>query len=94
MLTLEDCIPAKEETQAVAEPVHVPEIAAGELGNYLAVTPDDQRRIRSIIRADIAAAQARGDKRHTLRLKLVPRHLSDMHPDRRKCADRNAAITP
>jgi hypothetical protein len=97
MLTLDDCIGlcdlTEEEIQAIAEHEHVPEIVAAELGNYLVVTPGGQRRIRRIILDDIAAAQARGDKRHTLRLELVLRHFCDTHPDYRKSADEAVAAT-
>ena len=79
MLTLEDCLGLcdldHEEVRAIAEHEHLPELIAAELGNYLVHTASGQRAIKDIIRDDILAAQARGDFRHSAKLKLVLRHF-------------------
>lgn len=75
MLTLADCIALSdltpEEIDAIAEHEHLPEVVAAELGCYLVHRADGRRAIDAIIRDDIAAAQARGDHRHSAKLKLV-----------------------
>ncbi|MDE2228100.1 MAG: hypothetical protein KGL11_03555 [Alphaproteobacteria bacterium] len=81
MLTLEDCLGlcdlSREEIDAIAEHEHLPEVVATELGNYLVHTATGQRAIKDIMRDDILAAQARGDFRHSAKLKLVLRHFID-----------------
>ena len=81
MLTLEDCIVFSDlteaEVEAIAEHEHLPEVIAAELGHYLIHTAAGQRAIKDIIRDDILAAQARGDFRHSAKLKLVLRHFID-----------------
>jgi len=86
MLTLEDCIALSdltpEEIDAIAEHEHLPEVVATELGAYLVHRPDGKRAIRTIIRDDIKAANARGDLAHAAKLKLVLRHfLAHFHPE-------------
>ena len=62
MLTIEDCIALSELTPA-------------EMGAYLLHLPSGDCAIRSMIREDIAAAQARGDFHHSSKLKYVLRHF-------------------
>lgn len=83
MLTLQDCIGlcdlTEAEIMAVAEHEHLPEIVAAELGHYLVHAPDGVPKIRRIILDDIAAAEARGDRRHALALRLVLREFVRTH---------------
>lgn len=89
MLTLEDCIAlsdlTEEEILAIAEHEHIPEMAAAELGNYLAHAPDGEHYIKAIIRDDIAAATACGNRDHALALKLLLRKFIAGHP---RCDER------
>lgn len=84
MLTLKDCIAlcdlTADEIEAIAEHEHVPTIVAAELGSYLVRSPQGVPMIRRIIVDDIRAAEARGDRRHALHLKLVLRHFVETHP--------------
>lgn len=84
MLSLEDCLAlcelTEDEVLAIAHHEHIPEIAAAELGNYLVHTPEGERRIKSIIRDDIAEARAVGDRTRELTLKLVLRNFVRQHP--------------
>lgn len=90
MLSLEDCLAlcelTEDEVLAIAHHEHIPEIAAAELGNYLVHTPEGERRIKSIIRDDIAEARAVGDRTRELTLKLVLRNFVQHHPG---CDDRH-----
>lgn len=83
MLSLEDCLAlcelTEEEVLAIAHHERLPEIAAAELGNYLVHSPEGEKRIKSIIRDDIAEARARGDRMRELALKLVLRHYIEKH---------------
>ena len=83
-LTLEDCIAlcglSEDEVLAVAEHEHIPEIAAAELGNYLARTPEGELTLKAMIGDDIGAAAARGDRMHELALRLVLRNFVLEHP--------------
>ena len=78
MLSLEDCIAlsglSEEEILAIAQHEHIPEIAAAELGNYLSRSEDGRLAIKSMIRDDIRAAEARGERERVLALKAVLRH--------------------
>jgi hypothetical protein len=89
MLTLEDCIAlsdlTEEEILAIAEHEHIPEIAAAELGNYLVHAPDGERCIKAMIRDDIEAAAAGGNRDHALALKLLLRNYILQHP---RCDER------
>ena len=93
VLTLEDCLAlcglSEEEVLAIAEHEHVPEVAAAELGNYLARTPDGELAIKAMIRDDLAAARARGDTPHAAALKLVLRNFVLQHP---RCEARHRAL--
>jgi hypothetical protein len=84
MLTLEDCIAlsglTEEEILAIVEHEHIPEIAAAELGNYLVHAPGGERFIKAMIRDDIAAAAACGNRHHVLALKLLLRNFIVQHP--------------
>ncbi len=88
MLTMEDCIElcelSEDEVLAIAEHEGIPEIAAIEMGNYLVHSSDGQKRIRRMMRDDIAAAQARGDTRHVLVLKHALKHFIACHPGQEK----------
>jgi hypothetical protein len=90
MLTLEDCIAlcdlSEEEVLAIAEHEHIPEIAAAELGNYLVHTPEGELRIKAMIKDDITAAAARGDRDHELALRLLLRNFILQHP---RCEERH-----
>ena len=89
MLTLEDCLAlcelSEDEVLAIAEHEHIPEIAAAELGNYLVHSPDGERCIKAMIKDDIGAAVARGDRTHALALQLVLRNFILDHP---RCDER------
>jgi hypothetical protein len=78
MLSLEDCIAlsglTEEEILAIAQHEHIPEIAAAELGNYLSRSADGRLVIKSMIRDDIQAAAARGERERVLALKIVLRN--------------------
>ena len=78
MLSLEDCIAlsglTEDEVLAIAQHEHIPEIAAAELGNYLSRSADGRLAIKSMIRDDIQAAQARGERDRVLALKMVLRN--------------------
>ena len=84
MLTLEDCISlcglTEDEVLAIAEHERIPEIAAAELGNYLASKPDGEQYIKAMIRDDIAHAAACANRDRALALKLVLRNFVLQHP--------------
>jgi hypothetical protein len=90
MLCLEDCIAlcglSEEEVLAIAQHEHIPVIAAAELGNYLVRTPEGELYIKAMIRDDIAAATARGDREREIVLKLVLRNFVLEHP---RCDERH-----
>lgn len=89
MLSLEDCIAlcglSEEEVLAIAEHERIPELAAAEMGNYLASAPGGELRIKAMILDDIAAADAQGQRHHVLALKLVLRNFVIQHP---RCDER------
>ena len=84
MLSLEDCLAlcdlSEAEVLAIAHHERLPEIAAAELGHYLARTPEGELRIKAIIRDDIEEARARGDRGRELALMLVLREFVLRHP--------------
>jgi hypothetical protein len=88
MLSLEGCIAlcGLSELLAIAEHEHTPEIAATEVANYLVRTPEGELCVKAMIRDDIAAATARGDRDHELALKLVLRNFILEHP---RCDERH-----
>jgi hypothetical protein len=83
MLTIEDCIGmcrlTEDEIAAIAEHEHVPDIIALEMGNYLCVTADGERRLSRMIVEDIEAARARGDFAHAAKLRRVLQHFLEHH---------------
>lgn len=93
MLTLEDCLAlcelSEEEVAAIAQHEHIPQITAAELGNYLARTPTGKLCIKSMIRDDIAAAAAAGERGRVIALKLVLRDFVLKHP---LCEARHADV--
>lgn len=89
MLSFEDCLGlcdlTEDEIAAIAEHEHIPQMAAVELGNYLVHVPGGEMRIKAIIRDDIAAARARGDRAAELALRLVLCNFVHQHP---RCEER------
>ena len=83
MLTIEDCIGlcrlTEDEIAAVAEREHVPDIIALEMGNYLCITPDGQRRLSHMIVDDIEVARAHGNVAHAAKLRRVLQHFLEHH---------------
>jgi hypothetical protein len=83
MLTIEDCIGmcrlTEDEIAAVAEHEHLPHIVALEMGNYLCVTADGQRRLSRMIVDDIETARARGNLAHAAKLRRVLQHFLERH---------------
>ena len=92
MLTFEDCLALCELTEdevcAIAEHENIPEIAAVELGHYLVRSPDGELAIKGMMREDIEAAGAAGDRMRALALKLVLRDFILRHP---RCEARHRA---
>jgi hypothetical protein len=84
MITLEDCIAmcglSEEEVLAIAEHEHIPEIAAAALAQYLLCQDHGEERIRDMLRDDIRAALARGDREHARELFMALRHFLSTHP--------------
>ncbi len=87
MLSYEDCLAlsdlTEEEIAAIAEHEHLPMIVAAELGCYLVHAPGGIARLQSMIADDIAAANARGNLRHYLQLRIVLHHFVEAHPGQR-----------
>ena len=92
MLSLEDCIAlcelTEEEVLAIAQHEHIPEIVGAELGNYLLHSPQGALRIKAMIRDDLAAAAALGDRPRALALKLLLCDFVLRHPE---CEERHRA---
>lgn len=92
MLTFNDCLAlcdlTEEEVLAIAEHEHIPEVAAAEMGHYLVCTPEGEIRIKRIIRDDIDAARAHGNRPRELGLKRVLRNFLLEHPH---CEERHRA---
>ena len=84
MLTLEDCLALCElrpdEVRAIAEHENLSEIAAAELGNYLIHCTDGERRIKAMIRDDIARAISSGNRMREFVLKAMLRDFVLQHP--------------
>ena len=93
VLTLEDCLAlcglSEEEVLAVAEHEHIPGLAAAELGNYLVKSAEGEAAIKAMIRDDLAAARAKGDRSRELALKLLLRNFVLQHP---RCEARHRAL--
>jgi hypothetical protein len=85
MITLEDCIALCEldeaEILAIAEHEHIPEIAAAALAQYLLHQAHGPERIRDMLRDDIRAALARGDRAHARELFMALHHFVSCHPE-------------
>jgi hypothetical protein len=85
MITLQDCIDmcglTKEEVLAIAEHEHIPEIAAAALGDYLLHQEHGAETIRDMLRDDIRAALANGDRSHARELLMALRHFLSDHPE-------------
>lgn len=83
MLTIEDCIGlcrlTEGEIVAVAEHEHLPDIIALEMGNYLCITAEGQRRLSRMIVDDLEAATAHGNLAHAAKLRLVLQHFLARH---------------
>jgi hypothetical protein len=93
MLTFEDCIElcdlTAEEIAAISAHEHIPLIAAAEMGNYLVNLPDGEMRIKSMIKADIAAARDQGRQEVEMALKLVLRNFVLTHSS---CEERHTDL--
>ncbi len=85
MITLEDCIAMcgldEAEILAIAEHEHIPEIAAAALAQYLLSCEHGAERIGEMLRDDIRAALARGDRDHARQLFMALRHFLAAHPE-------------
>jgi hypothetical protein len=92
-LTFEDCIGlcdlSEAEVLAIAEHEHIPAMAAVQLGEYLVHTPQGEQRVKAMIRDDIAAAAASGDRLRALALKSIIRDYILRHPC---CEARHRAV--
>jgi hypothetical protein len=84
MLSIEDCIAlcglTDEEVQAIAEHERIPQVAAAEMAHYLVRTPDGELCVKAMIKDDIAAAAASGNRERELALKLVLCGFVRQHP--------------
>ena len=89
MLTLDDCIAlcdlTEDEVHAIAAHEGIPELAAAEIGHYLVSTPSGELVIKGLIRDNIAAAGAAGDRMRVLALKSILRNYVLNH---RACDER------
>ncbi|MGI9451442.1 MAG: hypothetical protein ACR2QH_12545, partial [Geminicoccaceae bacterium] len=85
MLTIRDCIDmcqlTEDEIAAVAEHEHVPDIIALEMGNYLCITSEGERRLSRMIVEDIEAARAHGNLAHAAKLRRVLQHFLERHAE-------------
>jgi hypothetical protein len=83
-LTFEDCVAlcelTEQEVLAIAEHEHIPAMAAVQLADYLVHSAEGEQRVKAMIRDDIAAAAARGDRLRALALKSVIRDYILKHP--------------
>ena len=83
-LTFEDCLGlcdlTEQEVLAIAEHEHIPAMAAVQLADYLAHTPEGEQRIKAMIRDDIAGAVGGGDRLKALALKSIIRDYILKHP--------------
>jgi len=84
MLSIEDCIAlcglTEEEVQAIADHERIPQVAAAEMAHYLTRTPEGELRIKGMIKNDIAAAVASGNRDRELALKLILCQYVRQHP--------------
>lgn len=83
-LTFQDCVGlcdlTEQEVLAIAEHQHIPAMAAVQLGDYLVHTPQGKQLIKAMMRDDIAAAVASGDRPRVLALKSIIRDYILKHP--------------
>ena len=83
-LTFEDCVGlcdlSEQEVLAIAEHEHIPAMAAVQLADYLAHTPEGEQHVKAMIRDDIAAATGSGDRSRALALKSIIRDYILKHP--------------
>ncbi len=79
MISIEDIIGmtglTREEVDAIAEHEHIPEVAAAALGDYLMHQDKGPDAIISMIRDDLRAAMARGDRAHAKELLMALKHF-------------------
>lgn len=85
MISLEDCIAmcglSRAEIDAIAEHEHIDEMSAAALADYLMGQAGGSRRIHNMLRDDIRAALACGNKAHARELVLTLRHFIRAHPE-------------
>ena len=85
MISLADCIAFcdldEAEVLAIAEHEHVPEIVACALAEGLLQSDRGPEQIRDMIRDDIRAAIARGDRQHARKLIGAMHHFLSAHPE-------------
>ena len=85
MISLVDCIAFcnlnEAELLAIAEHEHIPEIVACGLADQLLRGDKGPTQIRDMIRDDLRAAIARGDKAHARELIAAMRHFLTTHPE-------------
>jgi hypothetical protein len=85
VITFEDCIAmcglTEEEVLAIAEHEHIPAIAAAALAQYLLCQEHGPEKIRGILRDEVRAALARGDRQHARGLFMALRHFLSAHPE-------------
>jgi hypothetical protein len=85
MISLADCIAFcnldEAEVLAIAEHEHVPEIVACALAEKLLRSSHGPEQIRDMIRDDIRAAIARGDRQHARELIGAMHHFLSEHPE-------------
>jgi len=88
MITLEECVSlcglSEAEVDAIAQHEHIPEAAAAALASYLMECEHGACEVRRMIRDDLRAAMAAGDrpKAATLLVTLrqfVAAHRSELH---------------
>ena len=83
MLAIQDCIDicrlTEDEFASIAEHEYGPCIIAPEMGNYLCVTADGERRLSNMIADDIEAARKHGNLRHAAKLRRVLQHFLEHH---------------
>ena len=83
MITIDECIDMSgltpDEIAAICEHEHIPEVAAAALGDYLMHTDHGVDDIRRMIRDDIRASLARGDRVHAATLLVTLRKFLAGH---------------
>ncbi len=85
MISLADCIAFcdldEAEVLAIAEHEHVPAIIACALAERLLRSEQGPAQIRDMIRDDIRAAIARGDRQHARELVAAMQHFLSVHAE-------------